>query len=151
MFRALAILASQMMGVFYFETFQSLQLTNIVLNSPINKYSVLYWEQNPRLGVHGENYVGTIFRNQTSFGKYLWVHGQSVIHSLRLARHKCRVILVQFISMHIYLAQYSKLHISHHRPSVSLKDIVGAIPILYDNLFFINILNKQGTLCRPII
>ena len=31
MFRAFLILASQIMGVFYFETFQSLQLTNIVL------------------------------------------------------------------------------------------------------------------------
>ena len=37
MFRAFPRLASQTMGVFYFETFESLQLTNIVLNQPIGK------------------------------------------------------------------------------------------------------------------
>ena len=51
--------------------------------------------------------------------------------------------------MHLYLAQYSKLHISWHRPSVYLKDIVGAIPIIYDNLFLINSLNMQCTLWGP--
>ena len=32
MFRVLTIMASQTMGVFYFESFQSLQLMNIVLS-----------------------------------------------------------------------------------------------------------------------
>ena len=40
MFRALAILASQTISLFYFETFESLQLTNIVFKEEMtNNYA----------------------------------------------------------------------------------------------------------------
>ena len=60
MFRALAILASQMMGVFYFETFQSLQLTNIVFNIESKIPYLVYmekitWEQYLEIKPHLEN------------------------------------------------------------------------------------------------